>query len=190
MKTLAKLLLLSLLGLTAAGLHANEISTGQSLQIGQSLNSNDGKYSLVQQADGNLVLYRTADGNVMWTSYANGTYAVIQGDGNFVQYNASGVAVWSSGTGGHAYNANYKLGVANNGPIYIQDGNSKAILWSTPIDPSAPPYYPCGGQKPYTSYTFCYNRGTTFQYTTVVQACSLAEAMTKAPGATYGMCPF
>ena len=93
---------------------------------------------MVQQSDGNLVLYRTTDGKEIWATFANGAYAVMQGDGNFVQYNDSGVAVWNSGTCGDPNNANYKLSVSNSGPVYTQDGNPGTYLWAEPSTTACP----------------------------------------------------
>ncbi|MFI9270454.1 glycoside hydrolase domain-containing protein [Kitasatospora sp. NPDC052896] len=64
---------------------------------------------LMMQADGNLVMYRRRDGAVLWASDTEenpGAYAIQQGDGNFVVYQAgggpnNGGALWASGTWGH-----------------------------------------------------------------------------------------
>jgi hypothetical protein len=40
-------------------------------------------------------------GNI-WTTNASGTNAVMQEDGNFVLYTASGQPVWASGTNGNS----------------------------------------------------------------------------------------
>jgi hypothetical protein len=65
--------------------------------------SENGRYLLVYQGDGNLVLYRIAENpwRPLWASNTAGTsigMAVMQGDGNFVIYDARGEPVWSSGT--------------------------------------------------------------------------------------------
>ena len=76
------------------------------LRAGESLTalaSHDGRFTLVYQGDGNLVLYAT--GAPLWDSQTAGQtvgQAVMQGDGNFVVYDADGHAVWNSETAGHS----------------------------------------------------------------------------------------
>lgn len=95
---------------------------GQSLHAGQEVVSTDGRFHLVYQGDGNLVLYQA--GIALWHSHTNGTtpgLAAMQGDGNFVIYNASGVPVWHTVTYG---NPGAILVVQNDGNlvIYRSDG--------------------------------------------------------------------
>jgi parallel beta-helix repeat protein len=100
----------------------------QGLYPGQSLYSCDGRFHLILQNDGNLVLYQ--GGTPLWASGTTGSssaVAIMQGDGNFVIYNAAGTALWSSGTPNHsgAY-----LAVQNDGNVVIY--SSVGIpLWST-----------------------------------------------------------
>lgn len=56
--------------------------------------------TFTMQTDGNLVLY--ALGVAKWWNGKSGsnTYAVIQTDGNFVEYNSSNFPLWYTGTGG------------------------------------------------------------------------------------------
>lgn len=51
------------------------LQTGQSLTVGQWLQSPDGTYILIYQADGNLVLYNDKQGKVMWATATNGQTA-------------------------------------------------------------------------------------------------------------------
>jgi len=76
----------------------------------QQLNTNDqlvadnGKTQLLMQNDGNLVLYRTDTHQALWASNTWAkpvNHAVMQGDGNFVCYDANGQAYWATGTWGH-----------------------------------------------------------------------------------------
>ncbi|MDC8759570.1 hypothetical protein [Janthinobacterium fluminis] len=187
-----KLICSALLALSAAGAHAKEMLAGQALQIGQTLESDNGKYFLIQQGDGNLVVYRKTDMKPIWASYANGTMAVIQHDGNFVQYNSANVAVWNSQTGGHADNANFKLAVADNGPAYVMDANKK-ILWYSTIDPDAPTVPipgPCYNGNYPSYYATCMNPGTTYQFQGGIMACDYSEARIKAFPAQLGYCPY
>jgi hypothetical protein len=52
------------------------------------------------QTDGNLVMYG-ANGRVRYHFAGGGSVAVMQADGNFVEYNVLGGAVWNSGTWGN-----------------------------------------------------------------------------------------
>jgi hypothetical protein len=74
----------------------------QSLTPDQALRSQNGRAVLLLQSDGNLVLY--VDGRAMWGANTVGRapgQAVMQGDGNFVVYDAAGQAAWASATAGH-----------------------------------------------------------------------------------------
>jgi hypothetical protein len=77
----------------------NTLKTGQTLQVGQSLVSKNGRYSLDVQGDGNLVIYRRADGKPIWASDTFGQVdgLSMQGDGNLVLYLTPGPA-WASNT--------------------------------------------------------------------------------------------
>ena len=82
----------------------DRLQPGERLLAGESLTSADGRYELAYQTDGNLVLYDGATGVALWwtgTVSAAPGEAVMQGDGNFVVYNADGTPVWWSGTAGY-----------------------------------------------------------------------------------------
>jgi Dual-action HEIGH metallo-peptidase len=101
---------------------------GQSLGVGQQLNSCDGRFSLILQGDGNLVLYKNGVG-ALWASGTYGQpayYAPMQGDGNFVLYGTSLQALWNSGTPGFpgAY-----LALQNDGNLVIYQGG--VARWNT-----------------------------------------------------------
>lgn len=64
-----------------------------------SIRSPNGKYSLIMQRDGSLVMYRS-DGSVRYRMAKHGSYAILQWDGNFVEYDQSGKVLWNTETGG------------------------------------------------------------------------------------------
>ncbi|WP_051767100.1 S8 family serine peptidase [Saccharothrix syringae] len=100
---------------------------GETLQIGQTKVSQDGRYTLVMQGDGNLVLY-AAGGQALWhtSTYGTGaTYAVLQYDGNFVVYTAAGVARWHTGTHGTAAD---RLIVQNDSNLVLY-GPTGQVFW-------------------------------------------------------------
>lgn len=81
MKFLVKLFLIFLcLNVLANGLRPNA-----TLERGQAIVSSEKKYSLVMQADGSLVMYRS-DGTVRYAMAKHGQFAIMQNDGNFVEY--------------------------------------------------------------------------------------------------------
>lgn len=80
------------------GLSARQILPGGSIR------SPSGRYRLAYQSDGNLVLYDDQSQLALWSAGTGGTKpgrAVMQGDGNFVIYDAAGVALWASSTTGN-----------------------------------------------------------------------------------------
>jgi hypothetical protein len=82
---------------------SDRLLPGQQLNVNDKLISNNGRVTLVMQADGNVVLYRTDDSAALWASNTWGkpvTHAIMQQDGNFVAYDSSGHPYWSSGTWG------------------------------------------------------------------------------------------
>lgn len=90
------------------------MTSGQTLRPGQSLNSGDGRYKLVLQDDGNLVLY--SPNRALWSSGTQGRSAglfVLQGDGNMVLYGADNKPYWASWTQNTGANALYMQGDGN-----------------------------------------------------------------------------
>jgi YD repeat-containing protein len=84
--------------------HLDTLAPGQVLRTGDRIESAGGNCYLTYQQDGNLVLYCGTPGQddftAQWATakFAIGGYAVMQTDGNFVQYTKTNAAVWSSGT--------------------------------------------------------------------------------------------
>jgi len=104
------------------------LAANQTFPVDQPVLSCDGRLKLVLGGDGNLVLYQGAA--ALWaanTSGKGGTVAYMQGDGNFVLYNAKGGPVWSSGTAG---NDGATLSVQDDGNVVIYSSAGQA-LWST-----------------------------------------------------------
>jgi len=101
----------------------NILASSQVLYQGESLNSINGRFKLVLQADGNLVLYDKD--KALWSSGTNGKNAkklVMQNDGNLVLYGPNG-PVWASNTSG---NRGAYLVLQDDGNLVIY----KAV-WST-----------------------------------------------------------
>jgi hypothetical protein len=107
----------------------DRLNSGQTLQVGESLVSPNGRFSLVLQQDGNAVLYEQEDSPV-WASGTDGqdvSTAAMQEDGNFVLSTPSGDPVWATDTYGND-GAYLVLQDDRNLVIYGADG---APLWAT-----------------------------------------------------------
>jgi hypothetical protein len=105
----------------------DRLQSGARLLPGQALISGNGRYRLVYQSDGNLVLYDDVDQLPLWASNTGGSSAgnaVMQGDGNFVVYDAQGVGRWATGT---ANNANAYLQVQNDGNVVVYRSGGEPI---------------------------------------------------------------
>ncbi len=133
----------SLVGATdQATAAANQLQPGSRLLPGESLASTSGRYRLLYQSDGNRVLYDDVEEIQLWTTNTAGTgagQAVMQGDGNFVVYDAQGIATWFTGTGG---NANARLRLQDDGNVVVSSSGGQA-LWdrlsaSTPAPTPTP----------------------------------------------------
>jgi hypothetical protein len=104
------------------------LSANQTFGVNQPILSCDGRFKFILGGDGNLVLYQGS--TALWSAKTygkGGTKALMQGDGNFVIYTASGTAVWSTGTGG---NSGAALSVQDDGNVVIYSAAGKA-LWNT-----------------------------------------------------------
>lgn len=83
----------------------DKLQSNGRLLAGQTLVSANRRYRLAFQGDGNLVLYDDVEAKALWasdTAAFGAGQAVVQGDGNFVVYDAQGAARWASGTAGNA----------------------------------------------------------------------------------------
>jgi hypothetical protein len=110
----------------------DRLQSGAALLPGQSLTSANGRYRLLYQSDGNLVLYDDAEGTATWSSdtiEGGAGQAVMQGDGNFVLYDAQGSPVWFTETGGNP-NARLVLQIDGNLVVYSAGGEAVWDLFS------------------------------------------------------------
>ncbi len=108
----------------------DRLEPGDRLLPGDSLTSASGRYWLVYQGDGNLVLYDVATGVALWWTGTVGELpgqAVMQGDGNFVVYNADGAPVWWSATEGYE---GARLFVQDDANVVMYAAGDAAVWWS------------------------------------------------------------
>jgi hypothetical protein len=106
----------------------NTLYPDESLVIGESISSDNEKYTMTMQGDGNLVLYRTNDWLPLWASGTDGhavSQAIMQGDGNFVVYGYN-PPLWASNTDGHP--GSY---------LTVQD-DGNAVIYNPLYDPAEP----------------------------------------------------
>jgi hypothetical protein len=87
----------------------------QSLAVGHSITSPNGKFRLTMQADGNLVEYDGSSAAWATVTSTAGSTVTMQGDGNLVVYSGA-TAKWASGTNG---NAGASLVLGDNGILTI-----------------------------------------------------------------------
>lgn len=113
----------------------NTLTAGQSLNPGEALQSDNGKYSLQMQGDGNLVEYEGAASieSAIWASgtsdlpsFMRPVRADMQDDGNLVLYAATGTPAWASGTDG---NPGSRLVVQDDRNLAIYNA-SGAQIWA------------------------------------------------------------
>jgi surface antigen len=107
------------------GLSGSTLFAGQSLSAGQGLWSSDGSYEAIMQTDGNFVEYGPS--GVVWDSGTRvaGSHIAMQTDGNLVIYPPSGAAVWSTST--HGAGGIFALQTDSNSVIYF----AGTALWSS-----------------------------------------------------------
>lgn len=102
---------------------------GMQLQVGQQLDSCDGRFDLILQSDGNLVLYEGS--TALWAANTVGSgaaLATMQDDGNFVVYTSGGTAVFDTGTEGSGCGT--FLAVQTDGNLVVYDGAGTAV-WAS-----------------------------------------------------------
>ena len=100
----------------------------QKLKPGQSLVSPNGTYHLNFQEDGDLVLCKTSDPKTsLWSSGTKGKAsfkAIVQRDGNFVIYDASTTALWSTGVEKSGSRIDAWLMLQNDGNLVVYEPNT------------------------------------------------------------------
>lgn len=139
-KTLPLLVLLFCIpAMVVAAAGKDRLNAGESLQVGQSIISPDGKSTMTlssYQGNGYLTLSMNCPdgGTNNWSVPAYGSpalgaisRAVMQADGNFVLLNAQGVSLWSTNT--HSPGA--YLVIQNGGSLMILLGDK--LLWSQTV---------------------------------------------------------
>ncbi len=110
------------------------LECGDILYINHKMYSENGKYYTMLQRDANIGVFRSNDGGAVYGILALGQpesnkhFAILQGDGNFAIYNASGVAIWCT----YAVNQNGVKNVAkvlNDGTLAVLSEN--LCVWET-----------------------------------------------------------
>ncbi len=79
----------------------NILNSGEILDARTILQSSNGCFVMLLLADGNLVLYDVVHAEELWSTQtvnSDTKLAIMQGDGNFVLYTASGSPTWASNT--------------------------------------------------------------------------------------------
>ena len=119
------------INVTANGIPNNKLTSGQTLNSGQRLTSDNGAVFLAMQSDGNLVEYVTSTGRVLWASNTNGHPGTIlvnqSSDGNMVLYAPGAGAIWATNVYGIQ---NLMLVVQNDGNVVVYTPQGQPV-WAT-----------------------------------------------------------
>ncbi len=120
------------------------IEPGHGLSAGQSWSSCDDRFTLAMQGDRNLVLYSL--GVPMWATGTNargGQIAIMQGDGNFVEYSDHSKALFATGTWAHP---GARLAIQDDGNMVVYEGGTP--LWASNTAGMPPSPTTCGRIDP------------------------------------------
>lgn len=104
------------------------LGSGQALTKGQSIYSQDHRFTFIYQSDGNVVLYGPS-GPALWNAGSAGKasdHLIMQADGNLVLYNGT-TPVWYTGTGGKGVS---RLVMQNDGNAVVYNSANTAT-WSS-----------------------------------------------------------
>jgi hypothetical protein len=127
--------------LSVASPYIDRLLPGERIQNNQQIISPNGKYKLVMQTDGSLVLYRSVDGSVRYRMEKYGSYAIMQSDGNFVEYNSNNAPLWASNTGGKCDSCWVQM--MDNGDLQVKWENTSGsygyVAWAIGPDLDYPP---------------------------------------------------
>jgi hypothetical protein len=103
------------------------LSSGESLAVGKSINSCDGKYKFTLEPSGSAVLYSGSD--VLWSTKPNGKTAkniTLETNGNFVIRDTNGGTIWMTTKAGTP-NA---FRVQKDGNLVIYDVSGR-VIWAS-----------------------------------------------------------
>ncbi len=122
--------------------------------------SGNGTYRAVMQSDGNFVEYKGT--TVCWatgTSNHSGAYIFMQHDGNLVLYSSTGSVLWSTSTGGDKVSSAATAVMQNDAYFAVYPGFPEASTLAQALYPNG---YMINGSPPtgYESYPSYQNKGT------------------------------
>lgn len=115
------------------------------LRLGDTVTSFNARYSLIMQNDGSLVLYRNCDGKKVYGMGKHGDYAVMQADGNFVEYTSGGRWLWATHTD-TTTGEKRMLRLTDDGELMVTSyAKVYTVYWSSGRDSNR---YQCGNRYP------------------------------------------
>lgn len=107
-------------------LGTDHLNPGDQMSLNSEIDSTDGRFRFVFQADSNLVIYGPS--KALWASNTGGQNAsalIMQTDGNLVLYRSGGYPLWASGTRG---TDSLWMQTDGNAVIYNQNGSA---VWNS-----------------------------------------------------------
>lgn len=191
LKLAASLACIAVLTGSVAAQADNVLPAETTLSKGQRVTSKNGLFHLIMQNDGNLVLYFGLWDPLKPLAFSTGTrnagwYARMQADGNLAVY-SNGRWAWQSGTGGHAWDMNYKLTLSEDGTLAIRlaDSNGNGpVIKTLHTD-----YCPSAGGPAYVFPMRKYYGGTCVDSFTAPQQCGVAaQSNAFSLGGVLGRC--
>ena len=109
----------------------DRLTVDEALGPGQSIQTPNGRASLVMQSAGDLVLYQLDDGvrTILWSTVTDrpGSRLMMQGDGNLALYGPGGDCRWATGTDG---NPGAWLALQDDGNLVVY-GPDGSVLWAS-----------------------------------------------------------
>ncbi len=109
---------------------ADILRKNQTLNVGEQLVSQNGRFNIIMQSDGNFVLYDKQQNIATWASntyLSDVNHVIMQHDGNLVAYNNGTVSRWASNT----WNSDAAYAIIQNDGNFVLYNNENNPRWAS-----------------------------------------------------------